>query len=77
MRPTTGKKAKKFTTKAFFNELQVSNPDFDATLLNNKGVERNKVIDKKCVVVIGIPDALCDSKILASTEFFGQYGKIT
>ena len=73
---TDGKDAKNFTTEAYSKELQVFNPEFDMKTVNNKGVERNKVIEKKSIVAIGIPDALCNSKLLARPEFFGQYGKI-
>ena len=72
--------AEKFHThdyvQLYLNELQVSNPHFDPARLNNRGVERNKVIEKKSIALIGIPDAFCNEETLGSQEFFGQYGKI-
>ena len=48
---------------------------FDLSSLNNKGIERNRIIEKNSLVVIGIPTHLCDAEILSGHEYLGQYGQ--
>ena len=60
--------------------LIISPPYFKCNIISetkSKELSKQRIIKKNLVHLQGFPDRLYNKEILASEEFFGQYGLIT